>query len=37
MDHLALLKKAGLSERESSAYLALIERFPATVAEIAKT
>lgn len=37
MDKAALLKKAGLSERESDVYLALLSRFPATVSEIAKS
>lgn len=36
MDQSALLKKAGLSERESATYLSLLSKFPATVAEIAK-
>lgn len=37
MDKLLLLKKAGLNERESETYLALLSKFPATVAEIAKS
>ncbi len=37
MDKKALLKKAGLSERESEVYLALLSKFPATVSEIAKS